>query len=1066
MNKKVGFGTLVNAITKALPGANDSKTLYKSARLYDRNVPGGNATDETLLDLNPDFLALGAICYVEFPQPSREYRLVYSETGPLSVWIDGSFSDVKVLAKWVERNSLEEKNAGIQDFIPFASKYADGEVVKFYLSGTLRLFAAKQELVKSNFPDNLIPEPTGLSTDTHWEEVNGVSLTTLRTWLKGAYKVDEVVVFNGQLFRAKRAFASTIAPAAGTDWELLTSGGAGVAYDDSELRTRIDQVEQDAADLLDNIETAKSDLNARIDALVTAATPWQAGNYVQGEFVTNGGNVFVAKQDIANSTVAPTATNVYWLQVNGTGSGSGTSYDDTELRSLINQKVDKVTGKGLSTNDYTNPEKTKLAGLQNYDDTALKNRVTAVEAGKVDKVTGKGLSSEDYTSAEKAKLAGLQNYTLQPDSVAENILAPDVRSKLNAVSSGGVSYDDTALVARVSEVESDLVDAENAILDLETEIERRVLKVVGKQLTDQNYTLEEKQKLAGLSNNPSLFKGAYDATKEYAQGEFVVERNSLYMSLSDGNIGYDVDFPDGDGTKWWQAVIKQNSDEIGVAYALLYPDGQNIVLETDKAVYSVPIPASYDDTSLTSRVVDVELGKVDKVPGKGLSTEDFTSAEKTKLAGLQNATSYDDSILKGRVTNVETRVASVENMLPAKVDKVSGKQLSTEDFTTAEKTKLAGLQNAAAYDDTALKGRVSSVETSVATKVDRVSGKQLSTEDFTSAEKTKLASLIQGLTEETLPQAFVNIQDSASQLFPVVNGNGKLLLYLTNDVVKSWHIANGHVALDKLSPQVLELLQKPTGDTIAGVSLNGTTLTISTDRGTMAVDLSSLAGNGSGSGSVAPALVEFMGTLDSTFSGVLPFGTQRIFSLHTDHGYSLHPLDYIADYQASPPSFTITNTAELVIGDRYWGWVLMTGTAQDEVPENYYRIGDTWEDNTPNAWVYPGTDWVIFSGSDYNGGGCHYLNPGIAGEAYLNQPVRGNALRISNGSNTAPRNTLFYIRTWTSSSTGQWTLAGSAVNMGESTIPLPSASTYYEVKAANNANTPTEYTVIDKITVI
>lgn len=42
-------------------------------------------------------------------------------------------------------------------------------------------------------------------------------------------------------------------------------------------------------------------------------------------------------------------------------------------------KVDKVTGKGLSTEDYTTDEKTKLAGLSNYDDTALTSRVSALE---------------------------------------------------------------------------------------------------------------------------------------------------------------------------------------------------------------------------------------------------------------------------------------------------------------------------------------------------------------------------------------------------------------------------------------------------------------------------------------------------------------------------------------------------------------------------------------------------------------------------------------------------------------------------------------------------------------
>lgn len=37
-----------------------------------------------------------------------------------------------------------------------------------------------------------------------------------------------------------------------------------------------------------------------------------------------------------------------------------------KLKTLLANKVDKVSGKGLSTNDYTTTEKNKLAGLKNY----------------------------------------------------------------------------------------------------------------------------------------------------------------------------------------------------------------------------------------------------------------------------------------------------------------------------------------------------------------------------------------------------------------------------------------------------------------------------------------------------------------------------------------------------------------------------------------------------------------------------------------------------------------------------------------------------------------------------
>lgn len=46
------------------------------------------------------------------------------------------------------------------------------------------------------------------------------------------------------------------------------------------------------------------------------------------------------------------------------------------VQTQLNDKVDKVTGKGLSTNDYTNAEKTKLSGIEAG---AQKNTITGVK---------------------------------------------------------------------------------------------------------------------------------------------------------------------------------------------------------------------------------------------------------------------------------------------------------------------------------------------------------------------------------------------------------------------------------------------------------------------------------------------------------------------------------------------------------------------------------------------------------------------------------------------------------------------------------------------------------------
>ena len=111
--------------------------------------------------------------------------------------------------------------------------------------------------------------------------------------------------------------------------------------------------------------------------------------------------------------------------------------------------------------------------------------------------------------------------------------------------------------------------------------------------------------------------------------------------------------------------------------------------------------------------------------------------------GLENVDNTSD-VLKPISTATQTSLAT-------KVDKVAGKDLSTNDYTTAEKTKLAAItgtntgdQDLSALATTAavaLKANATDVTASLATKVDKVTGKDLSTNDYTTAEKTKLAAI-------------------------------------------------------------------------------------------------------------------------------------------------------------------------------------------------------------------------------------------------------------------------------------------------------------------------------------
>ena len=111
-------------------------------------------------------------------------------------------------------------------------------------------------------------------------------------------------------------------------------------------------------------------------------------------------------------------------------------------------------------------------------------------------------------------------------------------------------------------------------------------------------------------------------------------------------------------------------------------------------------PIEDDIADNTTAITALQNGKVDKVTGKQLSTEDFTTALLNKLNSLYN---YDD-------TQVLADILALQN---GKVDKVAGKQLSTEDFTTALLNKLNSLYN---YDDTQVQADLSSLSSNKADK--------------------------------------------------------------------------------------------------------------------------------------------------------------------------------------------------------------------------------------------------------------------------------------------------------------------------------------------------------------
>lgn len=109
-------------------------------------------------------------------------------------------------------------------------------------------------------------------------------------------------------------------------------------------------------------------------------------------------------------------------------------------------------------------------------------------ATKVDKVQGKGLSTNDFTDDYKN---ALQNaYTKPAGGIPENDLSQDVQDKLNSGGGGYIKPDDGIPSSDMTQaVQESLAKADNS-----------VQQVPGKGLSTNDFTNEYKQELDGLDN--------------------------------------------------------------------------------------------------------------------------------------------------------------------------------------------------------------------------------------------------------------------------------------------------------------------------------------------------------------------------------------------------------------------------------------------------------------------------------------------------------------------------------------------------------------------------------------
>ena len=265
----------------------------------------------------------------------------------------------------------------------------------------------------------------------------------------------------------------------------------------------------------------------------------------------------------------------------------------------LSEKVDKVTGKGLSTNDYTAADKAKVDAIPAspkytdtvYDDTAVKNRLTAVEneVADIEAGSGSGFSGSYNDLTDKPTI---------PDAVTEGTVSGWGFTKNTGTYSkptGGIP-------------KTDLAPAVQAVIDK----------------ADALALVAESGSYNDLTDKPTIPAAVTEGT---VSGWGFTKNTGTYSK------------PTG-----------------GIPKADLAPAVQTSLGKADSALQSHQSLAAYRTASAQDTI---DKGKVDKVTGKGLSTNDYTNAAKAKVDAIPASPKYTDTVYND--TAVKNRLTAIEN---------------------------------------------------------------------------------------------------------------------------------------------------------------------------------------------------------------------------------------------------------------------------------------------------------------------------------------------------------------------------------------------------------------------
>lgn len=160
-----------------------------------------------------------------------------------------------------------------------------------------------------------------------------------------------------------------------------TINGSLIIANDLTVQGKTTSVDTQSLKVADKLIYVARDNTAALTSPAGLITPKYDGTNNGGIVYDSTGTAYVGdialdsngNVDVNSSDLQPIATRdatiangniVKWNNTNLTLVDTGINVDNVAKKTELDNKVDKITGKGLSSNDFTDAEKTKLAGIE------------------------------------------------------------------------------------------------------------------------------------------------------------------------------------------------------------------------------------------------------------------------------------------------------------------------------------------------------------------------------------------------------------------------------------------------------------------------------------------------------------------------------------------------------------------------------------------------------------------------------------------------------------------------------------------------------------------------------